>query len=124
MLRGYHGDHIRTKKFERWFLPSSLPVIHTAGSTDSTRGEGIARFVEGRERAGGRTEDVKRAKRKEWDSRAPVGSMMFSEVERRLDVLIFRACFASSVWQARQYVVGGNVRLNGQVVSLHQTRSE
>jgi ribosomal protein S4 len=43
--------------------------------------------------------------------------MLFSEVERRLDVLVFRACFASSVWQARGYVVHGHVKLNGEVVS-------
>lgn len=79
--------------------------------------------MEGRERAGGRTEDAKRAKKKEWDSRAPVGSMMFSEVERRLDVVVFRACFAVSVWAARQYVVRGHVKLNGQVVRLFPPRS-
>jgi ribosomal protein S4 len=48
---------------------------------------------------------------------APVGTMMFSEVERRLDVLVFRSCFASSVWQAKAFVVGGKVKLNGNVVS-------
>lgn len=41
---------------------------------------------------------------------------MFSEVERRLDVLVFRACFASSVWQAKAFVVGGKVKLNGSIV--------
>jgi len=77
----------------------------------------VSKWVEGRQRAGGRTEDARRAKRKEWDSQAPVGSMMFAEVERRLDVLVFRACFAKSVWAARQYVVNGHVKLNSQVVS-------
>ena len=43
--------------------------------------------------------------------------MMFTEVERRLDVLVFRSCFASSVWQAKAFVVGGKVKLNGVVVS-------
>lgn len=47
----------------------------------------------------------------------PVGTMMFSEVERRLDVLVFRACFAQSVWQAKSFVVAGKVKLNGKVVS-------
>ena len=114
LLRGYHADHIRTKKFERWFLPSSLPVIHE----DKERAREVSKWVEGRERAGGRTEDARRAKKKEFDSRAPVGSMLFGEIERRLDVLVFRACFAVSVYAARQYVVNRHVKLNGQIVGI------
>ena len=47
---------------------------------------------------------------------APVGSLMFSEVERRIDVFIFRCCFAHSVYEARRLVVHGNVKLNGKEV--------
>ena len=43
--------------------------------------------------------------------------MMFLDVERRLDVLVFRACLASSVYQAKEFVVNGHVKVNGQVVS-------
>ncbi len=43
--------------------------------------------------------------------------MLYKEVERRIDVLIFRACLASSVWMARGFVVHGRVRINGVVVS-------
>ncbi|CAE6492995.1 unnamed protein product [Rhizoctonia solani] len=39
---------------------------------------------------------------------------MLVEVERRLDVFIFRCCFATSAWQARQLVVHGKVKLNGK----------
>jgi ribosomal protein S4 len=82
----------------------------------------ISTWVEGRERAGGRTEQGKLEKKKSVDSSSPVGTLMFSEVERRLDTLIFRACFARSIYEARHYVVGGNVKLNGQLVSYFLSR--
>ena len=59
------------------------------------------------------------AKRLEDEKRkglAPVGSLMFAEVERRIDVVIFRACFSHSVYDARRMVVHGNVLLNGKKV--------
>jgi ribosomal protein S4 len=58
-------------------------------------------------------------KREEEVSRglAPVGSLMFSEVERRIDVVIFRSCLAHSAHEARRMVVHGNVLLNGRKVS-------
>jgi ribosomal protein S4 len=49
---------------------------------------------------------------------APVGSLMFMEVERRIDVFLFRSCFATSAYQARQLVVHGKVTLNGEKVIL------
>jgi hypothetical protein len=53
---------------------------------------------------------------------APVGSLMFTEVERRIDVFIFRCCFAHSVYEARRLVIHGNVRLNGKVVCGNRSR--
>jgi len=47
---------------------------------------------------------------------APVGSLMFTEVERRLDVFVFRCCFAHSVYEARRLVIHGYVTLNGKKV--------
>lgn len=51
-------------------------------------------------------------------SLAPVGSLMFAEVERRIDVVIFRACLASSVYEARRLIVHGDVLLNGKKVRV------
>ncbi|WVF71960.1 hypothetical protein IAT40_006770 [Kwoniella sp. CBS 6097] len=125
LIRGYHGDHIGYTKFSRWYMPEKLPAIHESSSSGSGSGSGsgagsggleINKWVEGRERAGGRSADEKRSKRKEKDSKAPIGTMLFADVERRLDVLIFRACFAQSVWEARRYVVQGHVKLNGQQI--------
>lgn len=47
---------------------------------------------------------------------APVGSLMFSEVERRLDVFLFRCCFAHSVYEARRLIIHGYVKVNGKKV--------
>jgi ribosomal protein S4 len=46
----------------------------------------------------------------------PYTHMAFAPLERRLDVAIFRALFASSARQARQFVIHGAVTVNGQKV--------
>lgn len=46
----------------------------------------------------------------------PYTSMAFAPLERRLDVAIFRALFASSARQARQFAIHGAVTVNGQKV--------
>ncbi|KMU81071.1 hypothetical protein CISG_02450 [Coccidioides immitis RMSCC 3703] len=46
--------------------------------------------------------------------RRPYMQMTFAPLERRLDVAIFRAMFASSTRQARQFVVHGAVTVNGK----------
>jgi len=47
---------------------------------------------------------------------APVGSLMFTEVERRLDVFVFRCCFAHSVYEARKLVIHGYVTMTRKKV--------
>ncbi|GAA5959300.1 hypothetical protein JCM21900_003921 [Sporobolomyces salmonicolor] len=51
------------------------------------------------------------------EARVPLASMMFAEIEKRLDTVVFRCCFADSIYRARMMVVHGKVRLNGQKVS-------
>ena len=43
-------------------------------------------------------------------------NMVYAELERRLDTAIFRAMFASSTRQAREFVVHGYVKVNGKKV--------
>ncbi|BGP16456.1 hypothetical protein JCM10213_003988 [Rhodosporidiobolus nylandii] len=47
----------------------------------------------------------------------PLASLMFAEVEKRLDTVVFRCCFADSVYRARAMVVHGKVKLNGRKVT-------
>ena len=44
----------------------------------------------------------------------PYMNMVYAATERRLDTAIFRAMFASSARQARQFVVHGDVKVNGK----------
>ncbi|KAL8688845.1 MAG: hypothetical protein Q9218_005347 [Villophora microphyllina] len=46
--------------------------------------------------------------------KTPYMNMTFAPLERRLDTAIFRAMFASSTRQARQFVVHGDVKVNGK----------
>jgi ribosomal protein S4 len=46
----------------------------------------------------------------------PYMNMAFAPMERRLDIAVFRAMFASSARQARQFCVHGAVKVNGKVV--------
>ncbi|KAI8818098.1 uncharacterized protein EV422DRAFT_538732 [Fimicolochytrium jonesii] len=49
----------------------------------------------------------------EKDALPPVQALAFAETERRLDVVVFRSHFASSIWNARTAVVQGHVKVNG-----------
>lgn len=50
----------------------------------------------------------------------PYMQMAYYPLERRLDTAIFRAMFASSVRQARQFVVHGLVKVNGKKVRFRR----
>ena len=54
----------------------------------------------------------------EMEKCPPVQSLGFAELERRVDVVVFRSHFASSIWQARRLVVDGHVKVNGEKVFI------
>lgn len=100
-MRGYHGDWLQEGRFQRNYLPSTLPPI-----VDSTRSPDHARKGKGESSSSrGRKEKV------------PLGSLMFAPMESRLDVLVFRACLAPSVYKARHLVIHGRVKVDGLRVS-------
>lgn len=112
VVRAYHGDYINEKIFKRWYLPETLPDVRPRKQFGQGTGDLAA------------LEEFAKRKKKEADFEleeqrrggAPVGSLMFSEVERRIDVFIFRCCFADSVYEARRLIIHGNVLLNGKKV--------
>lgn len=55
-------------------------------------------------------------RRKQATEAIPYMQMIYAPMERRLDTAIFRAMFASSARQARQFVVHGAVKVNGKLV--------
>lgn len=108
LLRSYHGEHIREKQWTKMFsrkLASVVPMdpaylAQNDGSLESAgRGSGLTSAYERR---------IKRT---------PHMLQTFAPLERRLDIAVFRALFASSSRQARQFVVHGAVTVNGKPVS-------
>lgn len=108
-LRDYHGEQVREKQWERMFsrrLRSVVPMnpAYLAGN-------------DGRNESAGRGSGLEKKSGKTEIEHTPYMLMTFAPLERRLDVAIFRALFASSARQARQFVVHGAVKVNGKVVS-------
>ncbi|KAF1968116.1 alpha-L RNA-binding motif-containing protein [Bimuria novae-zelandiae CBS 107.79] len=104
--RAYHGEQIREKKWKRMFrrsLPAVVPMDHNY----------LARY-DGSEQAAGRGAGADQQEKQRTPPQTPYMQMTYYPIERRLDTAIFRALFASSVRQARQFVVHGLVKVNGK----------
>lgn len=93
LLRAYHGDWIQERAFRRKFLPNGLPALEARNTGKGKQSENS-------------------------NQKIPLASLMWREVEARLDVLVFRSCFAHSVYEARRLVTQGHVTLNGKLVGL------
>ncbi|KAF7313826.1 S4 RNA-binding domain-containing protein [Mycena chlorophos] len=106
VVRAYHGDLIGEKIFKKVF------------GDDGDELSDFARRKRNEERKAERAAEEAESRR----GLAPVGSLMFSEVERRIDVLIFRCCFAPSIYEARRLVTHGNVLLNAKKHTNANTR--
>jgi ribosomal protein S4 len=111
LVRAYHGDYINEKIFKRWYLPGTLPDVRPR----KPAGDALV-LNKWANRNDAIEKERKRKEEEESKGMAPVGSLMFSEVERRIDVIIFRSCLAHSVYEARRLVVHGDVLLNGKKV--------
>ncbi|WFD35189.1 hypothetical protein MCUN1_002039 [Malassezia cuniculi] len=99
LLRGYHGDWIPERRFKRWFLPTHLPnfapeIIRPSTLENSRQGRTVQRAAD--------------------TPVPPITTLMMRDVERRLDVVVFRCCFAHSAYHARMLVLHGKVSVNGQ----------
>lgn len=135
MTRAFHGNQIREGQWERMFdrrLPGVVPMDYrvlarTDGSDQAAgRGSGLQRKPNERPdtvaRGGRGARDAKdgsdRRARESDDTpkTTPYMQMTYWPTERRLDSAIWRSLFASSVKQARQFVVHGFVRVNGKPV--------
>ena len=116
--RAYHGEHIREGQWSRMFttrLPSVIPM----------NARYLAEF-DGSEQAAGRGsgKDIPPGPLNAQNDtlamvrriQVPYMHMTFAPLERRLDMAIWRALFASSARQARQMVIHGQVKVNGQKV--------
>ncbi|KAK5236660.1 hypothetical protein LTR47_002612 [Exophiala xenobiotica] len=114
MSRSYHGEQIREKQWVRMFdrrIRSVIPMdaqylASNDGSVESAgRGSGLD------------IRDTPRTKRSRAQKKeVPYMQMTYAPLERRLDTAIFRAMFASSARQARQFVIHGAVKVNGKQI--------
>jgi ribosomal protein S4 len=115
--RAYHGEQIREKQWQRMFRPrlaSVVPMDHRYlaqfDGSEQALGRGSGLDVDpsaNSQREGGSPRRV---------PKIPYMNMVYAPTERRLDTAIFRALFASSARQARQFVVHGFVKVNGKKV--------
>ena len=110
ITRAYHGQTIREGQWRRMFRPTMNSVVsmdykylaqHDGSELAMGRGSGL---------------DVPQARR--TPAPVPYMNMVYALTERRLDTAIFRALFASSTRQARQFVLHGYVKVNGKKVYL------
>ncbi|KAI1480287.1 alpha-L RNA-binding motif-containing protein [Daldinia eschscholtzii] len=113
MLRDYHGEHVVERKWVRMFSRRLLSVAEMDPKY-------MAAF-DGSELAAGRGSG--KEERPDWGAKVvpkrvqtPYMQMTFAPMERRLDIAVFRAMFASSARQARQFCVHGAVKVNGKVM--------
>lgn len=114
MTRAYHGEQIREKQWERMFrrsLPAVVPMDHKylARSDGSEQATG---------RGAGEDDPIPPPK----PQMTPYMPMTYYPIERRLDTAIWRALFATSARQARQFVVHGWVKVNGKKVGALQLK--
>ncbi|KII85325.1 hypothetical protein PLICRDRAFT_44591 [Plicaturopsis crispa FD-325 SS-3] len=112
LVRAYHGDFIGETVFKRWYLPALLPDVRPRRPVGDDRSL-LQRFA--------MREKVRHGEEEE-KGMAPVGSLMFSEVERRMDIFLFRCCFVHSVYEARRLIIHGKVLLNGKKHQNSNTR--
>ncbi|KAJ5776023.1 uncharacterized protein N7511_001034 [Penicillium nucicola] len=105
--RAYHGEQVREGQWKRMFsrhIKSVIPMNTADLATD-----------DGSLVSAGRGSGLTQEEKPRYTVRqTPYTSMTFAPLERRLDVAIFRAMFASSARQARQFVIHGAVTVNGQ----------
>lgn len=131
MTRGYHGEHIKEGKWELMFSRKIHAVVNMDprymaenDGSEQALGRGSGRQLDpnarGRtyngadgEEKGGRNPYATNLKTKQP---TPYMQMTFAPMERRLDIAIFRALFASSARQAKQFCTHGFVKVNGQTM--------
>jgi ribosomal protein S4 len=107
--RAYHGEHIREGQWTRMFS-RYIPAVVPLDAAELAKDDGS---IQGAGRGSGK--DEKKVEEKKPEP-TPYMGMTFYPQERRLDTAIFRAMFASSARQARQFVVHGFVKVNGKKV--------
>ncbi|EDK36230.1 hypothetical protein PGUG_00328 [Meyerozyma guilliermondii ATCC 6260] len=85
--RAYHGEHLTEGRWKQLFKPNLESVAQLDASL---KGMDVAL--------------------------TPMPLQTYAALEKRLEFAMFRAMFASSVRQARQYILNGYVKVNGVII--------
>lgn len=108
-------------------LPAVVPVdfkyLARSDGSELASGRGMGLQEDEPEHTKGPQQGLKSGGRRRTPP-TPYMHMAFHPLERRLDTAIFRAMFASSSKQARQFVVHGYVKVNGKKVSFWEEEKE
>ncbi|KAH8889863.1 alpha-L RNA-binding motif-containing protein [Thozetella sp. PMI_491] len=118
LARGYHGEHVRENMWKRMFSRRLLSVVdmdpaYLAKYDGSEQALGRGSGREGDQVKNHGTKRETTFTRGGAPAMTPYTQMTFAPMERRLDIAIFRALFASSARQARQFILHGFVKVNG-----------
>ncbi|KAA8647465.1 hypothetical protein EYZ11_004838 [Aspergillus tanneri] len=108
--RAYHGEQVPEAQWQRMFSPRLRGVV-PMDPFKLAQDDGSAMAAG---RGSGLSLDSETNQRRTSTRLTPYTQMTFAPLERRLDVAIFRAMFASSTRQARQFVIHGAVTVNGK----------
>lgn len=112
MLRAYHGEQVSEGHWERMFSRRMRSVV-SMDPQQMAKDDGSAAS---RGRGSGLQTQDEESSRRSRTPPTPYMQMTFAPLERRLDTAIWRALFASSARQARQFVIHGWVTVNGKRV--------
>lgn len=85
--RAYHGEHLTERRWKQVFNPNLESVAQLDASLKGMK-----------------------------VSETPLPLQTYAALEKRLETAVFRALFASSVRQAREFILGGYVLVNGVVI--------
>lgn len=85
--RAYHGEHLTEGRWKSLFDPNLQSVAQLDASL---KGIGV--------------------------EPTPMALQTYATLEKRLEFAVFRAMFASSIRQARQFILGGHVKVNGVTI--------
>jgi ribosomal protein S4 len=108
-VRRYHGEYLTNRQWQNIFR-------HTMKASIPMNSHSLAR-QDGREMAMGRGSGLDGGGEHDRTiSPVPYMSQLFWPMERRLDMAVHRAMFASSARQGRQLVLHGFVKVNGKKV--------
>ncbi|EGV60630.1 alpha-L RNA-binding motif-containing protein [Yamadazyma tenuis ATCC 10573] len=85
--RAYHGEHLTESRWKTIFDPNLQSVAQLDASL---KGLGV--------------------------KPTPMALQTYAVLEKRLEFAVFRSMFASSIRQARQFILGGHVQVNGVTI--------